>query len=261
MDTYGDMVTLLLCFFVLLYSMSSINEDKWKAVVMSFNPEAKETMTENTGNNGPVADPVPDPEGLDDGHPDLETEPTEPTEATVTVEEFQLNELYEALLEFSQHEDSGESFSVTKGSGKVFVTFNHTMMFNKTSPELRSEIYPVLDEVCRLFDSAKDLIGEVRVIGHTAQGTTERPNHVAEDRRLASNRATNVTIYLQEHCSLDPARLVSEGIGQWRPIAPNDTEENRSKNRRVELIISGRNLEEELGDDLLGYETVPAETD
>ena len=159
---------------------------------------------------------------------------------------------------FSQHEDSAESFAVTKGSGKVFVTFNNTMMFNKASPELRSDIYPVLDEVCRLFDSAKDLIGEVRVIGHTAQGTIERPNHVAEDRRLASNRATNVTIYLQEHCGLDPARLVSEGIGQWRPIAPNDTEENRSRNRRVEIIISGRNLEEELGDDIAVYETVPA---
>ena len=252
MDTYGDMVTLLLCFFVLLYSMSSISEDKWKAIVMSFNPNARETVTENSGNDGPVADPVTDPTGLDEGHPEPETEVT-----TVPIEDFQLNELYEALLEFSRHEDSAESFAVTKGSGKVFITFNHTMMFNKTSPELRPEIYPVLDEVCRLFDSAKDQIGEVRIIGHTAQGTLERPNHVAEDRRLASNRATNVTIYLQEHCSLDPARLVSEGIGQWRPIAPNDTEENRSKNRRVEIIISGRNLEDQLGDDITWYETVP----
>ena len=56
MDTYGDMVTLLLCFFVLLYSMSTITEDKWKALVLSFNPDAQKTVTETDGNKGPSAD-------------------------------------------------------------------------------------------------------------------------------------------------------------------------------------------------------------
>ena len=49
MDTYGDMVTLLLCFFVLLYSMSTISEENWKALVMSFNPLATETLTATPG--------------------------------------------------------------------------------------------------------------------------------------------------------------------------------------------------------------------
>ena len=57
MDTYGDMVTLLLCFFVLLYSMSTISEEKWKMLVVSFNPDAAQTITENSGNDGPNADP------------------------------------------------------------------------------------------------------------------------------------------------------------------------------------------------------------
>ena len=45
MDTYGDMVTLLLCFFVLLYSMSTISTENWKALVMSFNPDAQSLET------------------------------------------------------------------------------------------------------------------------------------------------------------------------------------------------------------------------
>ena len=57
MDTYGDMVTLLLCFFVLLYSMSTISEDKWKAIVQSFNPKAVVTTTDPSGMGGPFADP------------------------------------------------------------------------------------------------------------------------------------------------------------------------------------------------------------
>ena len=56
MDTYGDMVTLLLCFFVLLYSMSTISEENWKALVMSFNPLATETLTATPGGDGPNAD-------------------------------------------------------------------------------------------------------------------------------------------------------------------------------------------------------------
>jgi chemotaxis protein MotB len=62
-------------------------------------------------------------------------------------------------------------------------------------------------------------------------------------------------VYIQEHCTVDPARLVSEGMGQWRPVADNDTAEGRAKNRRVEMIISGRNLEEELASSLQQYST------
>ncbi len=58
MDTYGDMVTLLLCFFVLLYSMSTISEENWRTIVMSFNPKAKLDQTEIVGGNeGPLSDP------------------------------------------------------------------------------------------------------------------------------------------------------------------------------------------------------------
>ena len=57
MDTYGDMVTLLLCFFVLLYSMSTISEDNWKAIVQSFNPSAVlDPDPTIVGTDGPSAD-------------------------------------------------------------------------------------------------------------------------------------------------------------------------------------------------------------
>jgi chemotaxis protein MotB len=106
-----------------------------------------------------------------------------------------------------------------------------------------------------LLSEAAEAIDEVRILGHTAQSSPTRPNKVREDRFLASNRATNVLVYIQEHSDLDPARLVSEGLGQWRPIESNDTEEGRSKNRRVEMIISGRNLAEELDSSLQEYST------
>ena len=55
---------------------------------------------------------------------------------------------------------------------------------------------------------------------------------------------------------LDSARLVSEGYGQHRPIAPNDSEAGRARNRRVEMIISGKNMLDKLGDSIEQYHTL-----
>ncbi len=244
MDTYGDMVTLLLCFFVLLYSMSSISEDKWRAIVMSFNPNAVETPTENSGNDGPIADPT-DPSGST-------TEPTMPTPPN-------LSQLYEAMKDYVTENALGESISVTQGDGKVFLTFKDMIFFDGDSSRLRSEAYPVLDRVCELLSSSVEEIGEVRVIGHTAQGIPGRPNDVEYDRTLSSDRAARVIVYVQQHSLLEPSRLISEGAGQWRPIATNETFEGRSQNRRVEFIISGRTMSGEIGGDIVQYDDSPSE--
>lgn len=245
MDTYGDMVTLLLCFFVLLYSMSTISEDKWRALVMSFNPSAAMAPTENSGNDGPVSDPS-DGMGLEDSVQASQEEIDETMQA-----------LFQSLSAYLEQQDAEHQnlISVTQGDGKVFITFNQAVFFNGDSAVLRSEAYPILDSVCAMLDEAVGAISEVRVLGHTAQAYAERPNDVAEDRLLSSERATNVVIYVQTHCSLSPSRLISEGMGQWRPVASNDTEEERAKNRRVEMIISGRNLEQELEDGIKTYGT------
>ena len=113
----------------------------------------------------------------------------------------------------------------------------------------------ILDTVSEMLSNAAESIDEVRVLGHTAQANPKRPNNVETDRTLASQRATNVVIYVQEHSEVDPARLVSEGIGQWRPVATNDTVEGRAQNRRVEMIVSGRDLEQELQGGILQYTT------
>ncbi len=242
MDTYGDMVTLLLCFFVLLYSMSTISEDNWRAIVMSFNPAAAMAPTVNTGNEGPMADPlVEDGIGLDKGL----------TQAEI---DDDIEALFQALKNYVDQEGVQSSISVTKGDGKVFISFNQAVFFDGDSPVLRNDAYPILDQVSNMLSDAAEAIDEVRVLGHTAQGDPNKPNNVQRDRTLSSNRATNVIIYVQEHCTVHPSRLLSIGVGQWRPVASNDTSEGRAKNRRVEMIVSGRNLEKELKQGITSYE-------
>lgn len=248
MDTYGDMVTLLLCFFVLLYSMSTISEDKWKAIVQSFNPNSIEAPTMiDGGNDGPISDPVDEGFGMDKGNqPEITPEDVEAA----------LEQLFEALQSMAESSGAGEAIEVTRGDGYVFVSFADAVFFDGDSAVLRRDGMEILDLVVSALEPAVPYIDELDVMGHTAQARADRPNEVSGDRRLASNRATNVLIYIQENCSLDPARLISAGYGQWRPVDSNEDGAHRAHNRRVELLITGKDLESQLGDALEKYTSI-----
>ena len=252
MDTYGDMVTLLLCFFVLLYSMSTISEEKWKMLVVSFNPNAALTMTENSGNDGPNADPNElDGSGLGLSQVDIDED---------------MAELYELLVTYVAQHDAQDNISVSKGDGYVFVTFNQAIFFDGDSWILKEESKPILEMVAAMLSQVGDSIDEIRIMGHTAQGDPNKPNNIDVDRMLSAQRAAATLAYIQQFCTVDPARMISEGYGQWRPVASNDTAEGRAQNRRVEMIISGRDLEKELEEGIQNYYTegnapsVPADT-
>lgn len=252
MDTYGDMVTLLLCFFVLLYSMSTISEENWKAIVQSFNPSAIDAMKITSGDSGPVADET-DGLGLDEG---IGPEPAE----QITQEDVinALQQLYESLKEYSESSEQGQNIEIVKGDGYVFVSFNDAVFFDGDSYVLRRDGEEILDVVSEALNAAAPYIDELRVMGHTAQAVANRRNNPRTDRFLASNRATIVTVYIQTRCDLDPARIISMGYGQHRPVASNDTPETRRRNRRVELLITGQDLLSKIGDSLQQYSSIRA---
>ena len=261
MDTYGDMVTLLLCFFVLLYSMSTIDESKWKAIVQSFNPSAV-ISDAFSGTDGPIADPtdglgsLADPDKVSDNKVELSAEELAALMQQQQEVEDALQELYETLQSYVNENGMEDSVEIVKGDGYVFISFNDAVFFAGDSAVLLPKGKEVLDVVSTALETAADYIDEIRVMGHTAQALENRPNTVVTDRTLASNRATNAVIYIQEHTDaekLSPARLVSLGYGQWRPVAPNDNEQDRAHNRRVEILVTGLDLLNQLGDSIQQY--------
>ena len=239
MDTYGDMVTLLLCFFVLLYSMSTIDQQKWVQLVQSFNPDATHEITENQGNNGQLADPATPAEG-EQSQEQIDT----------TIEQ-----LFIDLQNYVAQQSTAENISVTKGDGYVFISFNDAVFFDGESYVLRQDGQEILDDVGEILGRASSAIDELRILGHTAQGDPSRPNNPTTDRFLASNRSTVVLLYLQDMNILDPARMISMGFGQWRPVAENDSSEGRARNRRVEMIVTGLDVTSTLGDGIEQYYT------
>ncbi len=233
MDTYGDMVTLLLCFFVLLYSMSTLDQQKWEQLVQSFNPDAIPTTSDHLGNGGEETDPVLDQAEIDAA----------------------MEQLYQTLSAYVSEQGAQQNISVTQGDGYVFVSFNETVFFSGDSATLLDSGRVVLDQVSEALLQARDSIDEIRVLGHTAQARPNEPNDPTVDRFLSSNRATTVLLYLQEKNIIDPAKLVSIGYGQWRPISSNATSEERARNRRVELIVTGLSAADGFMDSVTQYYT------
>jgi len=207
-----------------------------------------------------VAVPKPpdgfEPDGLDD--------PGKWEDGTLEISEGYLYyPIYSALEDFIKDGDLGSSISINGTvDGLLFITFENDIMFDGDSAYIRKEALPVLDILAESMRGMDDHIGEIRILGHTNRLVESRPNNIAADRMLSSDRATNVLIHLQETGIIEGRKLKSMGMGEWFPVAPLFPESNARKNRRVEILImqdemvakSLSEIYEEVGRNILSYD-------
>ena len=217
MDTYGDMVTLLLCFFVLLYSISAVDQEKFKNLVASLNPEAiQEEMGagEGTGMENEVKDA-----------------PAEESDTT-------MQEMYNSLTEALQNMGLEDNVQIIGGEDFNFVVFKDRVFFDGDSYVLKEEGKQAIHVFCDAISPYAGDIYEIQIFGHTSQARADQPNDAVSDRMLAADRAAQVASFIQNRNIIAPGKVVSLGFGQHRPIASFATAEDRSRNRRVEILIT-----------------------
>ncbi len=232
MDTYGDMVTLLLCFFVMLYSMSTIDQDKLKIFIRSIYPTASE---ESIGIN--------QPEGEDSISGEIHLDPEEITpEELEEIEALAVEQLYEQLVE-ALNEKGVEGVTVSGGDGYTYVAFQDKTFFSPDNFKLTDQGKEVLGIFCDVVNPLSDQISQIDIMAHTAQEKVDELNAARLDRELSAMRAAEVTTFIQERGVIEPEKLVGISYGQFRPVAPNDTSEGRAKNRRVELLLINEGAE------------------
>jgi len=212
LNTYADMITLILIFFILLFSMSTIDAEKYKKLVEIFNPaeifETTGTATESDGATSPDED--------------------------ITVEEIvDLEDLYQYLSQYTKENGLDDAVSIEKHEKAVAIKFMSSIFFEPDSARIKAGGQQILADIGLAFKAVEPTVKSIRIDGHTAQADSP-----VDDRDLSSNRANEVLRFFQNGYISDPSKLLSVGFGQYRPIAPNDTEENRAQNRRVEIIIS-----------------------
>lgn len=217
MDTYGDMVTLLLCFFVLLYTISSVDQVKWENLVRSLNPNADKVSQVVTDKDIPPG----------------EDDVTGSSEAS----DQEFAEIYDNLTAEMEKMGVASDVKMVQGEDYQFISYKDKVFFDGDSPVIRNDGKKILDAFAKAIRPSAATIKEIQVMGHTSQAEPNKPNNIETDRRLAADRSANVVAYIQRKNVVDPANLLGVSYGQFHPIATFDTSEGRAKNRRVEILI------------------------
>ncbi|MFA5575812.1 MAG: flagellar motor protein MotB [Tissierellaceae bacterium] len=214
LTTYSDMVTLLLCFFVLLFSFSSIDAEKFRSIMSSFQG--------GTGvlSGGKSIDMIPPNPILDDL--DVENE---------------LQELLGYLEEYIDTLGLDDRITIHPEERGIVIRFMDNVFFDSGKAEIKDESFEILEAVAEILNMEEFVNRQIKVEGHTDSVPLSRKSVYPTNWELSSARATNVLRYLVEVQSIAGNRISSAGYSYYRGIAPNDTPENKAKNRRVDIII------------------------
>lgn len=230
MNTYSDLVTLLLTFFVLLFSMSSVDAEKWQNFVMAFtNPGDKtaQVVIDSTGEGDQLAPQRGEEVIPGDGDSMERSDENLPAN---------FNELYEYLKAYAEEHDMTEAVELTKTEDAVFIRFQNNIFFDADMAYLKKEAYPMLDFLGNCLKNVEDELMCININGHTA-AVPNASNYRISDWTLSSERASNIAIYFEDVKGINPFILRPIGYGKNYPVDTNDTPEGRERNRRVDMVI------------------------
>ena len=215
--TFGDLMSLLLCFFVLLLSFSEMDRNKYRIVSGSmrnaFGIQRKKPVFESPKGQKMIS--------------------REFDQAIVLVKVQDLVDpiLKELEAEFQQFKESVE---IEVDEDEVTIRMMGEASFDTGSATLREEFVPLLAKIGEVLSKTR---GEIIFAGHT-DNVPLIGGKYGSNLGLSMARAGSVAEYLLKSTSIDPRRISTMGFGEYRPLESNDTAKGRQKNRRVEIIVS-----------------------
>lgn len=250
-STFADLMNLLLCFFVLLFSMSNMDAEKFEALAASFSETFSvfsgggssfdegllisngmsqlNDLSEYITNTGAAADTSTTDNELqeEEDEEDLAAK----LEAEGLAESEQLAEKVEEALKESGREREVE---VEFNSQYVLLTLKGSILFDSGKAEIKSEALPTVGQVGVILERYGDY--GIEIEGHTDNVPLSGGKYENNDV-LSSYRALAMFEYLIESTNISPSAIKHSGRGEYVPIADNSTPEGRSKNRRIEIKI------------------------
>ena len=220
MTTFGDLMSLLLCFFVLLLSFSEMDKQKYKVVAGSmekaFGMQRKKNFDESPRLGLKIIAREFDQEAI-----------------ATRLKQFIGEQLKENFGEL--YEELSEEIEIEAGQEKVVIRLMGESTFDSGKADIKQELKPMILTMGKiLIEKAK---GDVVIAGHTDNVPVRRGGPYKSNLALSMARAAAVADFLLSQTPLDPKRVSTMGFGEYRPIADNATEAGRRKNRRVEIIV------------------------
>lgn len=252
-STFADLMNLLLCFFVLLFSMSNMDAEKFEALAASFSNTFSifsaggssfddgllisngmsqlNDLSEYITNTGAAAEDDPDAEN------ELKEEMTEEEILAAKLEQEGMKEseeLAEKVEEALSESGKDREVEVDFNSQYVMLTLKGSVLFDSGKAELKEEAMPVIKQVGVILERYG--VYGIEIEGHTDSVPLTGGKYENNDV-LSSYRALSMFNYLKDNTSIPPEMIKHSGRGEYVPIADNSTPEGRSKNRRIEIKL------------------------
>lgn len=252
MATFSDLMNLLLCFFVMLFSMSTIQEDKLAAFVASINSTVSifdagasaigdgilisngvsqlNELDQYINSTGKTADSEKDGEDFNE----FDSSPEAMEEKLAQGKLQQNEEVSEKIEEALAESQIGDEVDVSFTAQYIQLSMSGALLFDSGSADVKEESLEILEKVGRILERYSD--GSIEIEGHT-DNVPQNGARYRNNEELSDARAREIFYYLEANTALNPMNIKHSGMGDRVPVADNSTEEGRSRNRRVEIRI------------------------
>lgn len=212
MDTYADTITLLLTFFILLYSISAVDSEKLK----QLNHALQSSLKGNT-----EVSEVKDIK-------DLEVKTKEPESGNTEYED-----LAKKLNNTIEKNGLTEVIKLRKEDRGIVLQLDETILFEPGKADLKENNKEVLETITTIINEHDN---DVLIEGHT-DNVPMNNKEFASNWELSAARALSAVTYFVHDKQIDPMRFSVKGYGEYKPLVPNDTPENRAINRRIDILM------------------------
>lgn len=234
--TYGDMMSILLIFFVLLFSISSIDKKKYEIVAQSVST-ALGGSPAVVRNNPPASTELPAAGGSAGALHDLQE--------SVLEEKNLLSVLRAQFEQFIVQNGLSDKIALFDEDKGLVLTVTDVLMFDSGKAEIRPEVLPYLNRMGAILGNIDN---EIVVEGHT-DDTPISTDRFSSNWELSVMRATNVIHFFMDRCGIEASRLSAAGYAYYQPrYEPSSAD--RAKNRRIEVVVR-RKYDEEVADQVL----------
>jgi chemotaxis protein MotB len=231
--TYSDMITLLLALFIMLYSISNVNAEKYQKLVEGFHTAFGTGIGTGSGTGS----------GTGNAYyyiPGITTTSSTSSSTGIggfgTAENNALTEIYVVLQNYIKANGLEDEIEVKDTGELVQIHLKDVVLFKPNSATMLESSKPIIQEIGSALTKVYDRVDHITISGHTADIVVDPENSDKLSWELSTQRAVTVLNELVDN-GLDQRKLSIQGYAHFDPIATNSTEEGRSKNRRVEISI------------------------
>lgn len=250
LNTFADLMNLLLCFFVMLFAMSEVDAEKFEQLSVSMSNSFGILQGGGSAilDGQLISSGISQLDNLDEYYSNMGVDEEGTTDSSSkgdyqeAMEKIQkemekvTTRMYDEVSELAESYGLGSDVELAMDPEYQFVqlSLKGSVLFDSGKAEIKEEAKPILSKIGDILAKFEGYIIEIE--GHTdnvpmVSGTFKDNNW------LSSARALNAADYLIKDKNLDPAKIKYSGRGEYEPIASNDTEEGKAKNRRIEIKI------------------------